>query len=55
MPIVIAHPTIPGLVEKANGIIAGIIRKMVKNKTKLWDEFLDRASWAYRTTYKDKT
>ncbi|MCO5569771.1 hypothetical protein L7F22_023486 [Adiantum nelumboides] len=41
------------LEEKANGIIAGIISKMVKDKTKLWDDFLDGAFWAYRTTYKE--
>ncbi|MCO5605016.1 hypothetical protein L7F22_059192 [Adiantum nelumboides] len=49
------YPQSNGLVEKANGIIAGIIRKMVKNKTKLWDDFLDGAFWAYRTTYKEAT
>ncbi|MCO5613259.1 hypothetical protein L7F22_067535 [Adiantum nelumboides] len=49
------NPQSNGLVEKANGIIAGIIRKMVKNKTKLWDDFLDGALWAYRTTYKEAT
>ncbi|MCO5590721.1 hypothetical protein L7F22_044696 [Adiantum nelumboides] len=49
------YPQSNGLVEKANGIIAGIIRKMVKNKTKLWDDFLDGALWAYRTTYKEGT
>ncbi|MCO5590924.1 hypothetical protein L7F22_044900 [Adiantum nelumboides] len=49
------YPQSNGLVEKANGIIAWIIRKMVKNKTKLWDNFLDRALWAYRTTYKEAT
>ncbi|MCO5607136.1 hypothetical protein L7F22_061329 [Adiantum nelumboides] len=49
------YPQLNGLVEKANGIIAGIIRKMVKNKTKLWDDFLDGALWAYRTTYKEAT
>ncbi|MCO5554383.1 hypothetical protein L7F22_007913 [Adiantum nelumboides] len=41
------YPQSNGLVEKANGIIARIIRKMVKNKTKLWDDFLDGALWAY--------
>ncbi|MCO5553222.1 hypothetical protein L7F22_006743 [Adiantum nelumboides] len=45
------YPQSNGLVEKANGII----RKMVKNKTKLWDDFLDGALWAYRTTYKEAT
>ncbi|MCO5580989.1 hypothetical protein L7F22_034864 [Adiantum nelumboides] len=49
------YPQSNGLVEKANGIIAGIIRKMVKNKTKLWDDFLDGALWGYRTTYKEAT
>ncbi|MCO5601173.1 hypothetical protein L7F22_055292 [Adiantum nelumboides] len=49
------YPQSNGLVEKANGIIAGIIRKMVKNKTKLWDDFLDGALWAYWTTYKEAT
>ncbi|MCO5609626.1 hypothetical protein L7F22_063856 [Adiantum nelumboides] len=49
------YPQSNGLVEKANGIIARIIRKMVKNKTKLWDDFLDGALWAYPTTYKEAT
>ncbi|MCO5614183.1 hypothetical protein L7F22_068464 [Adiantum nelumboides] len=49
------YPQSNGLVEKANGIIAEIIRKMVKNRTKLWDDFLDGALWAYRTTYKEAT
>ncbi|MCO5547997.1 hypothetical protein L7F22_001453 [Adiantum nelumboides] len=49
------YPQSNGLVEKADGIIAGIIRKMVKNKTKLWDDFLDGALWAYRTTYNKAT
>ncbi|MCO5551363.1 hypothetical protein L7F22_004865 [Adiantum nelumboides] len=47
------YPQSNGLVEKANGIIAGIIQKMVKNKTKLWNDFLDGALWAYQTTYKE--
>ncbi|MCO5578726.1 hypothetical protein L7F22_032571 [Adiantum nelumboides] len=41
------YPQSNGLVEKANGIIAGIIRKMVQSKPKLWDAFLDGALWAY--------
>ncbi|MCO5603325.1 hypothetical protein L7F22_057475 [Adiantum nelumboides] len=49
------YPQSNGLVEKANGVIARIIRKMVKNKTKLWDDFLDGALWAYRTTYREAT
>ncbi|MCO5591335.1 hypothetical protein L7F22_045317 [Adiantum nelumboides] len=49
------YPQSNGLVETANGIIAGIIRKMEKNKTKLVDEFLYGALWAYRTTYREAT
>ncbi|MCO5601024.1 hypothetical protein L7F22_055141 [Adiantum nelumboides] len=49
------YPQSNGLVEKANGIIAGIIRKMVESKPKHWDNFLDGAIWAYITTYRDAT
>ncbi|MCO5576523.1 hypothetical protein L7F22_030334 [Adiantum nelumboides] len=49
------YPQSNGLVEKANGIIAGIIRKMVESKPKRWDNFLDGAIWAYITTYRDAT
>ncbi|MCO5596919.1 hypothetical protein L7F22_050990 [Adiantum nelumboides] len=49
------YPQSNGLVEKANGIIAAIIRKMVESKPKRWDNFLDGAIWAYRTTYRDAT
>ncbi|MCO5602319.1 hypothetical protein L7F22_056449 [Adiantum nelumboides] len=49
------YPQSNGLVEKANGIIAGIVRKMVESKPKRWDNFLDGAIWAYKTTYRDAT
>ncbi|MCO5577968.1 hypothetical protein L7F22_031805 [Adiantum nelumboides] len=49
------YPQSNGLVEKANGIITGIIRKMVESKPKRWENFLDGAIWAYRTTYRDAT
>ncbi|MCO5574887.1 hypothetical protein L7F22_028681 [Adiantum nelumboides] len=49
------YPQSNGLVEKANGIIARIIRKMVESKPKRWDNFLDGAIWAYKTTYRDAT
>ncbi|MCO5555507.1 hypothetical protein L7F22_009052 [Adiantum nelumboides] len=49
------YPQSNGLVEKANGTITGIIRKMVESKPKRWDNFLDGAIWAYRTTYRDET
>ncbi|MCO5558777.1 hypothetical protein L7F22_012364 [Adiantum nelumboides] len=44
-----------GLMEKANGIIAGIIKKMVESKPKCLDKFLDGAIWTYKTTYRDAT
>ncbi|MCO5569248.1 hypothetical protein L7F22_022959 [Adiantum nelumboides] len=49
------YPQSNGLVEKANRIIASIIRKTVESKPKRWDNFLDGAIWAYRTTYRDAT
>ncbi|MCO5602481.1 hypothetical protein L7F22_056613 [Adiantum nelumboides] len=49
------YPQSNGLVEKTKGIIVGIIRKMVEIKPKRWDNFLDGAIWAYRTTYRDAT
>ncbi|MCO5601823.1 hypothetical protein L7F22_055948 [Adiantum nelumboides] len=49
------YPQSNGLVEKANGIIASIIRKMVESKPKRWDNFLDGAIGAYITTYRDAT
>ncbi|MCO5604442.1 hypothetical protein L7F22_058608 [Adiantum nelumboides] len=49
------YPQSNGLVKKANGIIAGIIRKMVESKPKRWDNFRDGAIWTYRTTYRDAT
>ncbi|MCO5559358.1 hypothetical protein L7F22_012957 [Adiantum nelumboides] len=49
------YPQSNGLVEKANGIIAGIIRKVVESKPKRWDNFLDGAIWAYKSTYRDAT
>ncbi|MCO5574905.1 hypothetical protein L7F22_028699 [Adiantum nelumboides] len=49
------YPQSNGLVEKAYRSIADIIRKMVESKPKHWDNFLDGAIWAYRTTYKDAT
>ncbi|MCO5592173.1 hypothetical protein L7F22_046169 [Adiantum nelumboides] len=47
------YPQSNGLVEKVNGIIAGVIKKMVKNKKTLWDDFPDGALWAYQTTYRE--
>ncbi|MCO5549937.1 hypothetical protein L7F22_003414 [Adiantum nelumboides] len=49
------NPQSNGLVEKANGIIEGIIKKMVESEPKRWDNFLDGAVWAYITTYRDAT
>ena len=41
-----------GLVEKTNGILAGIIAKVILDKRQTWDEHLGEALWAYRTMYK---
>ncbi|MCO5606134.1 hypothetical protein L7F22_060321 [Adiantum nelumboides] len=49
------YPQSNGAVEKANGIITRILRKMVESQEKHWDRFLDGALWAYRTTYKCAT
>ncbi|MCO5558756.1 hypothetical protein L7F22_012342 [Adiantum nelumboides] len=49
------YPQSNGFVEKANGIIARIIRKMVESKPKRSDNFLDGAIWPYKTTYSDAT
>ncbi|MCO5611580.1 hypothetical protein L7F22_065833 [Adiantum nelumboides] len=49
------YPQSNGLAEKNNGIIAGIIREIVKSKTKMLDDFLDGALWAYQTTYREAT
>ncbi|MCO5554658.1 hypothetical protein L7F22_008191 [Adiantum nelumboides] len=49
------YPQSNGLVEKTNKIIAGIIKKMVESKPRHWDNFLDGAIWAYKTTYRDAT
>ncbi|MCO5568101.1 hypothetical protein L7F22_021797 [Adiantum nelumboides] len=47
------YPQSNGLVEKVNGRIVDIIRKMVESKPKHWDNFLDGAIRAYTTTYRD--
>ncbi|MCO5597250.1 hypothetical protein L7F22_051326 [Adiantum nelumboides] len=49
------YPQSNGAVEKANGIITRILRKMVESQEKHWDRFLDGALWAYCTTYKCAT
>ncbi|MCO5586770.1 hypothetical protein L7F22_040712 [Adiantum nelumboides] len=49
------YPQSNGAVEKTNGIITKILRKMVESQEKHWDRFLDGALWAYRTTYKCAT
>ncbi|MCO5563101.1 hypothetical protein L7F22_016737 [Adiantum nelumboides] len=49
------YPQSNGAVEKANGFITRILRKMVESQEKHWDRFLDGALWAYRITYKCAT
>ncbi|MCO5565127.1 hypothetical protein L7F22_018798 [Adiantum nelumboides] len=43
------------LQEYQSATLPWIIQKMVKNKTKLWDDFLDEALWPYQTMYKEPT
>jgi hypothetical protein len=46
------YPQANGLVEKTNGILAGIIAKIVEGQIKKWDLHVEDALWAYRTAYK---
>jgi transposase InsO family protein len=46
------YPQANGLVKKSNGIICGIIAKVVKENRKQWDQHVGRALWAYRTVHK---
>lgn len=49
------YPQANGLVEKTNGILCGIIGKMVLDKRREWDKNVNSALWAYRTTHKVAT
>jgi hypothetical protein len=46
------YPQANRLVEKSNGIICGIITKLVKDNCKQWDQHGGEALWAYRTAHK---
>jgi hypothetical protein len=46
------YPQANGLVEKTNGILAGIIAKVVQGERKQWDLHVGDALWSYRTAYK---
>ncbi|MCO5561160.1 hypothetical protein L7F22_014781 [Adiantum nelumboides] len=46
------YPQCNGLVEKVNGMICKIITKHVGDKAQKWDQHLDAALWAYRTSLK---
>lgn len=49
------YPQANGLVEKTNGIIIGIIGKVVLEKRREWDLHVSEALWAYRTAHKNAT
>jgi transposase InsO family protein len=46
------YPQANGLVEKTNGILIGIIAKVVDGQRKKWDQHVGEALWAYRTAHK---
>ena len=46
------YPQANGMVEKTNGILTGIISKMILDKQHTWDDHVGEALWAYRTTHK---
>ena len=46
------YPQFNGLVEKVNGMIVKMITKQVHNKPKDWDQHLQAALWAYRTSFR---
>ncbi|MCO5601050.1 hypothetical protein L7F22_055167 [Adiantum nelumboides] len=46
------YPQCNGLVEKVNGMICKIITKHVGDKAQKWNQHLDAALWAYRTSFK---
>ena len=49
------YPQANGAVEKVNGILVKNLQKLVTNRIRTWDEFLDDALWAYRISYKSST
>ena len=46
------YPKCNGLVEKINGMIVKILTKKVHSKPKDWDQHLEAAFWAYKTSFK---
>jgi transposase InsO family protein len=46
------YPQANGMVEKTNGILTGIIAKVILDKRNTWDNHVGEALWAYRTAYK---
>jgi hypothetical protein len=46
------YPQANELVEKTNGILAGIIAKIVEGEKKRWDLHVGDTLWAYRTAHK---
>ena len=49
------YPQANGAVEKVNGILVKNLQKLVNDKMRTWDKFLDDAIWAYRVSFKLST
>jgi hypothetical protein len=49
------YPQTNGLVKKTNGILCGILAKMILHKRQEWDLHINSALWAYRSSYKVTT
>ena len=49
------YPQCAGCVEKTNGILCGIIDKMIQKTQSEWEKWLPMALWAYHTTFKAAT
>ena len=45
------YPQANGAVEMVNGIWVKNLQKLVTNRIRTWDKFLDDALWAYRISY----
>ena len=49
------YPQANGAVEKVNGLIVKNLTKLVQDKVRTWDRYLDDTLWAYRVSYKSST
>ena len=49
------YPQGNGAMEKVNGLIVKNLTKLVQDKARTWDRYLDDTLWAYRVSYKSST